>query len=115
MAPTTLIVMLNRHLGSRSRQWRLTIPLWESVKQVNTPTAYSGMRALTSPWNTITSTAAAAASTMTPLEKTSRSPRLASWRGRNESRATNEHSLGKSAKAVLAARMRMAKVENCST
>ena len=39
MAPTTLIVMLNRHFGSRSRQWRLTIPLWESVKQVNTPTA----------------------------------------------------------------------------
>ena len=50
-----------------------------------------------------------------PLENTSRSPRLASWRGRKPSRAMIDDSRGKSAKAVLAARMRMANVANCST
>ncbi len=44
---------------------------------------------------------------MTPLENTSRSPRLANCRGRNPSRAMNDASRGKSANAVLAARARM--------
>ena len=42
-----------------------------------------------------------------PFEKASRSPRFANWRGMNRSRARNEASRGKSAKLVLAARMRM--------
>ena len=42
-----------------------------------------------------------------PFEKTSRSPRFANWRGMKPSRARNEASRGKSAKRVLAARIRM--------
>ena len=42
-----------------------------------------------------------------PLEKTSRSPRVANWRGMKPSRARKDASRGKSAKAVLAARTRM--------
>ena len=40
---------------------------------------------------------------MTPLEKTSRWPRFASWRGMKLSPAWNEASRGKSAKPVFAA------------
>ncbi len=55
------------------------------------------------------------ARTTIPFEKTRRSPRFLNWWGRNSSRAMIDDSRGKSAYAVLAARMRMAKVENCST
>ena len=44
---------------------------------------------------------------MMPFEKASRSPRFPNWRGMNRSRARNEASRGKSAKLVLAARIRM--------
>ena len=44
---------------------------------------------------------------MIPFEKTSRSPRLASWRGRKPSLAIKDASRGKSAKAVLAAKIRI--------
>ena len=39
IAPTTLIARPSRQPGSRSRQWWTTIPDWESVNPVNTPTA----------------------------------------------------------------------------
>ena len=50
-----------------------------------------------------------------PLENASRSPRLASWRGMNPSEAMTADRRGKSAKAVLADRIRIAAVKNCST
>ena len=76
MAPTTLMASPTFQRGSRSRQWCTTMPVWDSVKPVKTPTAYSGMRAEVSPPKTMISTPARAARTMMPLENTSRSPRL---------------------------------------
>ena len=38
-APTALITMLRFHAGSRSRRWWITIPVCDSVNDVNTPTA----------------------------------------------------------------------------
>jgi hypothetical protein len=49
-----------------------------------------------------------------PFEYTSRSPRFASCRGMYPSPAMIDDTRGKSANAVFAARIRMAKVENCS-
>jgi hypothetical protein len=54
--------------------------------------------------------AAAADRASTPLEYTSRWPRLVNHLGRNASAAANDTSRGKSAKEVLAARTRMARV-----
>ena len=73
------------------------MPNCDSVNEVNTPTAYSGIRCVTSPFTTTSRVPASTASTITPLEKTSRSPRLNSWRGRNPSRAMIDDSRGKSA------------------
>ena len=112
-APTALTAALAFHLGSLRRRWCCTIPAWDRVKPVNTPTAYRGIRALMLPLNTTISTPATAARKMMPLENTSRSPRLANWRGRKPSRAMMEDNRGKSAYAVLAARMRMANVAIC--
>jgi len=47
-----------------------------------------------------------------PFENTSRSPRLENWRGRNPSWEMIDETRGKSAKAVLAARIRMPNVAN---
>ena len=58
------------------------MPACDSVNDMNTPTAYSGISALVLPPNAMISTPAASASTSTPFENTSRSPRFASWRGR---------------------------------
>ena len=58
------------------------MPAWLSVKPVNTPNAYSGMRAEMLPLKTVIRMPAATARKMMPLENTSLSPRLASWRGR---------------------------------
>ncbi|CAB4764388.1 unannotated protein [freshwater metagenome] len=68
--------------GSFSFRCRTSIPNWLSVKPVNTPTAYSGIKALTIPPNAITNADAAKPKKITPFENTSRSPRLASWRGK---------------------------------
>ena len=57
------------------------MPAWLSVKPVNTPNAYSGMRAEMLPLNTMIRIPAATARKRTPFENTSLSPRLASWRG----------------------------------
>ena len=50
---------------------------------------------------------------MMPLLKTSRSPRLANWRGMNPSRARIDDRRGKSAKLVWAATTRIAMVAIC--
>ena len=47
---------------------------------------------------------------MMPFENARRSPRFANWRGMNRSRARKEASRGKSAKLVLAARIRISMV-----
>ena len=38
-APVLFMASPQRQPGSRSRQWWTTIPDWESVKAMNTPTA----------------------------------------------------------------------------
>ena len=50
-----------------------------------------------------------------PFESTSRSPRLASWRGMNPSWAMIADRRGKSAYAVLAESARIAAVDACRT
>ena len=112
-APIALITMPTRQFGSWRRRWWRTMPAWLSVKPVNTPKAYSGISLEMSPSKTMISSAATTARKMTPLENTSRSPRLANWRGRKPSRAMIDDSRGKSAYAVLAARIKMANVEIC--
>ena len=58
------------------------MPDCDSVNDVNTPTAYSGISAFVMPPNATISALAMTASTTMPFENTSRSPRAASWRGR---------------------------------
>ena len=115
IAPKPLIARPSRHPGSLIRRWRLAIPLWESVKDVNTPSAYSGIMAVTLALNTTMTSEAAKASARIPFEKTSLCPRLVSCRGMNASPAWKLARRGKSAKDVLAARIRMAVVETCRT
>ena len=82
-APTPLITALRFQPGSRSFWWWRTMPACDSVNDVNTPTAYSGISALVMPPNaTISDAGRARRGRATPFENTSRSPRLASWRGR---------------------------------
>src|SRR5690242_5872236 len=50
-----------------------------------------------------------------PFEKTSRSPRLPNWRGKNRSRASSAARRGKPWNDVLAARTRIAKVVTWTT
>ena len=80
--PTALIASDARQRPSLYLRWWTTMPAWLSVNPVNTPNAYSGMRAEMLPLKTATRTPAATARKRIPLEKTSLSPRLASWRGR---------------------------------
>src|SRR3989337_2670717 len=60
-APTALIVRLTFHAPSLSLSQRLTMPDCERVNEANTPTAYSGMRRVTSPPKATSQTDAAAA------------------------------------------------------
>ena len=99
-----------RQPGSRSRRWRFAIPACESVNEANTPIAYRGISRWTSAWKSTPSAVDATASPMTPLEKTSRCPRLVSGLGMKSSVAWKLASLGKSANDVLAARIRMSVV-----
>ena len=110
-APTPLSAARHLHPGARLLIQCTTIPACDSVKQTNTPTAYSGTSAFVSPLNNHTSRAATDARAMMPLEKASRSPRAASCLGMYPSWARMPASLGKSANAVFAASTRMAKVE----
>ena len=68
------------------------------------------MSAVVTPPKATTSTPAATASTMMPLENTSRSPRLASWVGMKRSWARIEPMLGNALNAVLAASTRISAV-----
>ena len=61
----------------------------------------------------MTSTMAAPASAMMPLENTRRWPRLVSWRGMKRSAAAKLARRGKSAKLVLAASTRISMVPAC--
>ena len=104
IAPAPLMARLPRQPGSRTRHQCLTMPDCDSVKETKTPTAYSGMRFVTLPPKTMSSSAAAPASNMIPFEKARRSPLNANWRGMNLSFARMADSRGKSAKLVFAAR-----------
>ena len=73
------------------------MPACESVNAVNNPTAKSGTNELTLALNPTTSAPAASERTRMPFESTSRSPRLASWRGMNPSPAMIADRRGKSA------------------
>ena len=74
-APTALIASFMCHLRSWwCSQW-ITIPACDSVKQMNTPTAKSGMRACVLPPKTMTSAIARRPMTMIPFEYASLRPR----------------------------------------
>ena len=81
-APMPLITACRFQPWSCSFWWCLTMPHCESVNDVNTPTAYSGISAFVSPPNAMSRMAAAPASRTMPFENTSRSPRFAICRGR---------------------------------
>ena len=115
MAPTPLIARLRRQPGSRVRRQWTTMPSCDSVIDVNTPTAYSGISASTRPPNAATTTIARTASAMIPELNARRSPRYANRDGISPSRARSEASRGKSAKAVFAARTRMPIVDSWRT
>ena len=80
-APMPLMNRPVRQPSSLWVMWCLAMPACDSVNDVNTPIAYSGIRWSTLAPVTITSTAAATANEMIPLENTRRWPRLVSWRG----------------------------------
>ncbi|CAM5733977.1 hypothetical protein STENM223S_07517 [Streptomyces tendae] len=89
-APTALMILAmcwrRRSAGSLpvDRTWFQcrTMPVCESVKEVNTPRMYRWIRAVTLAWKPHSSRPAVTASATIPLEKASLSPRLCSWRGR---------------------------------
>ncbi len=80
-APIALSTTDRCQPGSRVRSHLRTIPVWLRVNDVKTPTTYSWMSRLTSASKRAMSSAAPRARVTTPLEKTSRSPRLRYWRG----------------------------------
>ena len=90
--------MLRRHPSPRSRRQWTTIPACDSVIEVNTPIAYSGMRASTRPPNAARTTIDRTARATIPALNASRSPRNAKRLGMNPSRARSDDSRGKSAK-----------------
>ena len=114
-APTALMASRRGQPDSRRRQWCTTMPACERVNAKNRPTANSGMSALTSPPNATSRVPAATASTSIPFDRTSRSPRFASWRGRKPSVATMPARRGKSANAVLAESVRIIAVDACNS
>ena len=91
------------------------IPAWEQVKDTNTPTMYSWIRAVTSAWKAITRISAIPARKTMPLENASRSPRVCSCRGRNRSCARIDPRTGNPLNAVLQARIRINPVVNDTT
>src|SRR5260221_12253490 len=105
VAPMELMMALPNHPGGLSRRQRCTMPNWDKVNDVNTPIAYNGSKACSRASNRITSTAEQTPSATMPLEKLSRSPRWANWRGRKRSVDRKYDNRGKSAKAVLDARI----------
>ena len=82
VAPMELMTMLRRHPLAAAAADRLifsqcrTIPVCDRVKEVNTPTTYSWMSRSRLALNAHTRSEASNASRITPLEKTSRSPRF---------------------------------------
>jgi len=80
-APTPFSHAFHFQPGSRHLNQCTTMPACDSVKQTNTPMAYSGISALVSPLKIRTRSIAMSARTMMPLEKARRSPRAANWRG----------------------------------
>ncbi len=77
-----MITMLRLYPFSCSFWWCRTMPACDNVNERNTPTAYSGISALVLPPKAMMSAPAAVASTSTPFENTSRSPRFANCLGR---------------------------------
>ena len=60
-----------------------TMPIWLSVNEMNTPTMYSWISAVTSARKATTNAMAASARNRMPLEKASRSPRVCNCRAGN--------------------------------
>ena len=109
-APKALTAARQRQPGSCTPTQCLTIPICDSVKQTNTPTEYSGIRAWVSPPKIHSRPNATAARTTIPHEYARRSPRNENWRGMKPSSARIAASLGNALKLVLAARNRMSAV-----
>ena len=81
-APTPLTTARHRQPDVRKRHQCRTIPDCDNVNEMNTPTAYRGIIRWVEALKTTSRTIATRASPMIPLEYTSRSPLLVSWRGR---------------------------------
>jgi hypothetical protein len=81
-APRLLMSAFHRQSAGRRVSHRRTMPTCESVNDVNTPSAYSGISRWVVPSKSAISAEAETPRMMAPLENTRRSPRLANWRGR---------------------------------
>src|SRR2546423_134393 len=86
-APKPLISALRRQPAVRSFSQCRTMPACDSVIDVKTPIAYSGIRASTNPPNATRTTIATTARTTMPALNASRSPRNENRLGMNPSRA----------------------------
>src|SRR6266704_1109589 len=73
-APNPLMSSPGLQLGYHSRKWRFAIPDCDSVNEVKTPSAYSGIMLVTLARNTTITRLAAAASATMPFENTSLCP-----------------------------------------
>ncbi|MNV81010.1 hypothetical protein D3C71_1746470 [compost metagenome] len=108
--PMVLTTNFVLHPAGFSLYQRIIIPSWDRVNGINTPTAYSGMRLVVSPWNAATRTAEATPRKIMPFENPSRSPRTMKACGIYLSLASMNDSSGKAEYAVLAARNRITAV-----
>jgi len=114
VAPTPLMIALRCQFDPLTLIHRTTIPAWDRVNAVKTPTTYSWINRVRLASNTQTSRQASPARTSTPLENTSRSPRLRNCDGMNRSLARIDDKRGKSWNDVFAASTRIPAVNTCS-
>jgi hypothetical protein len=96
-APTPLMNRPDLQPFCLRRLWWIVIPACDRANPVKTPMAYMGMRRSTLAPEKTSRKMAAAVRAMMPLEKTSRWPRLVSWRGMKLSLAWKLARRGKSA------------------
>ena len=114
-APTALMIWALRQPGSLWRFQCTTMPACDRVNAVNTPKAYNGMILCVSAEKATSTAADVMPRKMMPLENARRSPRKLNCFGMTSSRAITEARVGRPAKAVFAARIKIITVANWMT
>ncbi|MNQ97085.1 hypothetical protein D3C85_1127160 [compost metagenome] len=107
MAPSKLTVNFSSQPFGFSLIHFINIPVWASVKGINTPTAYSGISCSVCPLKIMISPIEVTARKMIPFEYPSRSPRIVNIRAINLSFAKFTANKGNAEYPVFAARTRI--------